>query len=266
MNLKGKQDIFEITTDISLKYRKNGKAWELVDTGNPVLHMSAHISRCPTEQEIMGGFSVLQTIDTYIPYEDCTVLRDETDFSDATYRMSLQSRFDNTSVSHIELNEDHGVTTITFDVSYTETYSGVTATIENRKMSYAYYPESSMWKIWGKIPTCVALDYSGLKGRRIGNEYVDGYIENISTEGMTIVVDDKMTGHTGSYEYVLPTKQARIATQYNNMWYRGSILGHNSIGYNSTTSIHGAWLNIGEQTITRDWGWSYESEPMNIHE
>lgn len=266
VNLKGKQDIFEITTDISLKYRKNGKTWELVDASNPALHMNAHISRCPTEQEIMGGFSFLQAVDTYIPYEDCTVLQDETDFSDATYRMSFQSRFDNISVSDIGLNEDNGASTITFNVSYTETYSGVTATVENRKMSYVYYPENSMWKIWGKTPTCVALDYSGLKGRRIGNEYVDGYIEDISTEGMTIVINDKTTGHTGSYEYVLPSKQESIASQYNSMWYRGSILGYNSIGYDSTSSIHGAWLNIGEQTIKRDWGWSYESRPMKIYE
>ena len=266
VNLKGKQDIFEVKTDISLKYRKNGKIWELVDASNPARYMSAHISRCPTEQEIMGGFSILQAVDTYIPYENCTVLQDETDFSDATYRMSLQSQFDNISVSNIELNEDNGAPTITFDVSYTETYSGVTATVENRKMSYVYYPENSMWNIWGETPVCVALDYSGLKGRRIGNEYVDGYIEDISTEGMTIVINDKKTGYTGSYEYVLPSEQESIASQYINMWYRGSILGYNSIGYDSTSSIHGAWLNIGEQTISRDWVGSYESRPMNIYE
>ena len=76
VRLTGKRDIFEITTDAILRYEKVGKAWELTDYEVPSDSVKATISRCPTEQDILTGFSSLHSVETYIAYDGCFVNED----------------------------------------------------------------------------------------------------------------------------------------------------------------------------------------------
>ena len=245
VRLTGKRDIFEITTDAILRYEKVGKAWELTDYEVPSDSVKATISRCPTEQDILTGFSSLQSVETYIAYDGCFVNEDSSiePSSDKKCRMNDQSNFDHIKVSNIELGESPGWVDVSFEVSYTESYLGVTATVENRKMNYAYNLTECHWMIFGPEPECVDLDYSGLIGRRIGNDQHDGYIEDISKDGISIILDGER------HEYRPDDNRQNISTQYIYMLYWGDFYGWSAMTYRESYDALRLSLIMGEDTI-----------------
>lgn len=243
--LTGKRDIFEITTDAVLKYEKDGRAWKLIGCEAPSDSVKATISRCPTEQEILKGFSSLRSVETYIPYDGCYVNENSSiePSSDKRFRMNDQSKFENIKVSNIELGESSGWVNVNFKVSYTESYLGVTAVIKNRGMYYSYNLETGEWLVSGQDPECAELDYSGLIGRRIGNNQHDGYIEDISKNGISIILDGER------HEYRPDDNLQDISTQYTYMLYWGDFYGWSAMYYRESYEALRLSLTMGERTI-----------------
>ena len=255
VKISGSDSLMDISEDGKLEYRKSGGKWILQDYSRD--DRQARLVRCPTEEEILSGFSTLEPLENYLPcpcpqpysagvYQDPNCLGDG-------------STIENVMVSDIRVENESAkaesalligpiyTPMISFEVFYRETYHDVCADISYR-MNYEYYPGEG-WNVIADAASCTGLDYSALNGRQIGNGESSGYIETISSDYVSVVLDGKR------YDFLINSYNSTAQSQFERLSpMRG---GGSSIDYGNE-QLDGRWYEA-------ELNFSLEGEKLSIY-
>lgn len=265
VTLSGSEGVFSYGANAYVKYGRSGSEWYLTDCGLSS-DIKTVIERAPTEQEIISGFAGLKPLEFYLPYSTYFEAREIAD-EEKSNGLSFESQFDNIIVSNISMDSSRSEPSISFEVSCTETYHGVTAA-ETFYMRYNYYAQYSDWWTWGRAE-CTDIDYSGLVGRTVRNHDMEGYIDSFSADGFTLVIGGE------TYGFAVEEKYQDLAGQFEHLHFRNSILGADRILYESSyndlyyerfrANASEARFALQDMTITLDTGGMWSMNQMGLN-
>lgn len=254
VKISGSDSLMDISEDGELEYRKSGGRWVLQDLSRD--DMQARLVRCPTEEEIFSGFSTLEPLENYLP---CPCPQPFYDFGLDPNCLGDGSTIENVMVSDIRVENEIAkaeptwlvdpiyTTMISFEVFYRETYHDVCADISYR-VNYEYYPGEG-WNVIADAASCTGLDYSALNGRQIGNGESSGYIETISSDYVSVVLDGER------YEFFIDSYDSTAQSQFESL---------------SPMRGGGSSIDYGNEQLDSGWyeaelSFSLEGEKLSIY-
>ncbi len=250
VKLSGSEGMFSYSANGYAKYHKADGNWVLTDC-DLSSDVNAVISRAPTEQEILDGFDGLEPLEFYLPYNYYYTAKDIIDTKKSN-GLSFESQFGNFAFSEITMENGGSGVSISFNVSCDETYHGVSV-VETFFMQYEYDANDNGWRIGGSAE-CADIEYSGLAGRTVRNNEMEGYIDSFSSDGFTLVIDGETYGFSVAEEY------RDITSQFDHLhWRNEPFLGSDTIRYKSSYNdlysdkhkgyASEAWFSLQDMTI-----------------